>query len=479
MPLLQSTRSRKRSVRNSLTWSPSRPFRSLQAAACALSLFGVCIRALATGDPRPPVAVPESYTSEYEKAARPNFVDRENTARWAQTEQDKYRLRVTLPDSTTPDEESSLEDQAQSVKNSQSGPARPRGGQTQESQTVAWVAVIVFAVLLTVSWLWPEFREKYYHPWYLLPGIWRRRMQRACAPQDASPAEGRRLVKALQQGADAGFLEPGPQQLDVLSQITNALHGAQDALKRQELLLRAYLLIHALTPISEPRRQRAAWQIRHSLEALLKKLMAQSAQATATALSTAVMAVEVLQKLSAAGPQYESAFEWPIRILAVYDDPVTCRTMEDVMESTFEGPKFAADGESAMALAGERAFDVVFIDAALRGIDGYAVCGMLRQIAMHHYTPVVLVTDRVDASARADADTWGADDLISKPLLAVEVTLKALILAMRYRLAGGGATPSNAAQACASRLLAQGQVPAESGIVCGTDDTQILRIVTR
>jgi DNA-binding response OmpR family regulator len=104
---------------------------------------------------------------------------------------------------------------------------------------------------------------------------------------------------------------------------------------------------------------------------------------------------------------------------------------------------------------------------------------MLRQIAMHHYTPVVLLTDRADASARADADASGADDLLSKPLLAVEVTLKALLLAVRYRLAGGGATPRNAAQACASRLAAQGHVPQDCGIVCGTDDTEFLRIVTR
>ena len=168
-----------------------------------------------------------------------------------------------------------------------------------------------------------------------------------------------------------------------------------------------------------------------------------------------------------------------IRILAVYDDPVTCRAMESVLQSVFENPHFAEDGESAMAVAGEQAFDVIFIDVALQGIDGYAVCGMLRQIAMHHYTPVVLVTDRADASARAEANAWGADDLISKPLLAVEVTLKALILALRYRLAGGGATPRNAARACATRLVAQGQVPGDSGIVCGTDDTEILRVMTR
>jgi CheY-like chemotaxis protein len=466
-------------VRNTLTFSGSTPFRRLQVATCALSLIGVCVRALASTDPPPPVPVAETYTSDYEKAPHPNFVDRENTDRWAQTEQDRYRLRVTLPDTATLKEESSVEDQAESSKSNHASQAGLLAPQPEESQTLAWVAVLIFFGLLCISRLSPDFRERYIVPWQLLPAILRRRLQRACAPQDASAAGGRRLVRAMQQGAGPGFLEPEPEQLDALARITNALQEAQDPISRQELLLRAYLLTHALTPISEPRCQRAAWQIRHSLEALLKKLMAQSGQPTATALFTAAKAVEVLQELSTAGPQGQAAFEWPIRILAVYDDQVTCRAMEGVLQSVFESPQFAADGESAMAIAGERAFDVVFIDVALQGLDGYALCGMLRQIAMHHYTPVVLVTDRVDASARADADACGADDLISKPLLAVEVTLKALILALRYRLAGGGATPRNAAQACASRLVAQGHAPGDSGIVCGTDDTEILRVVSR
>lgn len=431
-----------------------------------LGLLGMCSCGLASESPRPPAPEAESYTSDYEKRPHPSFVDSERTARWAQTEQDRYRLRVALPDSITPEQDSSLE-------------VPPKTRQPEESQRLAYAAVLIFAVVLCISRLRPDLRERYFHPWHLLPATVRRRLQQACAPQDASAAEGVRLVRAMQQDAGAGFLEPETQQLDVLGQITNALQEAQAPLKRQELLLRAYLLIHALTPISEPRCQRAAWQIRHSLEALLKKLMNQSVQPTATALATAVKAVEVLQELGAAGPQGETVFEWPIRILAVYDDPVTCRAMERVLQSVFENPQFADDGESAMAIASERAFDVIFIDVALQGIDGYAVCGMLRQIAMHHFTPVVLVTDQADTAARADAEAWGANDLISKPLLAVEVTLKALILALRYRLAGGGATPRNAAEACASRLLAEGQFPGDSGIVCGTYDTEILRVVTR
>ncbi|HZR15773.1 MAG TPA: response regulator [Verrucomicrobiae bacterium] len=435
-------------------------------AIWAVSLLGVCCCGLASASPEAPSPKAENYTSDYEKVPNPTFVERERTAQWAQTEQDRYRLRVALPDSTTSEEDSSVE-------------VQPPSRQREESQTLPYVAVVIFAVVLCISRLSPDLRERCVHPWQLLPGKVRRRLQQACAPQDASAAEGARLVRAVQQDAGPGFLEPETQQLDVLGQITNALLEAQDPLKRQELLLRAYLLTHALTPLSEPRRQRAAWQIRHSLEALLKKLMDQSVRPTATALVTAAKAVEVLQELGAAGPEGEAIFEWPIRILAVYDDPVTCRAMERVLQSVFESPQFAEDGESAMAIASERAFDVIFIDVALQGIDGYAVCGMLRQIAMHHFTPVVLVTDQADTAARADAEARGANDLISKPLLAVEVTLKALILALRYRLAGGGATPRNAADACTSRLLADGFLPGDSGIVCGTYDTEILRVVTR
>jgi CheY-like chemotaxis protein len=445
-------------------------------ARSALGLLGACLCGLASAQPQPPAPAAETYTGEYEKAPRPAFIVRDNIAQWAKAEQDKYRLRVQIPDAIIPDDESSSQVQAESVPSGHASRARPAAGQSEESQTVAYVGVLIFTAVLSISRLRPDLREKYFHPWHLLPAALRRRLQQSCAPQDASAAEGRRLARAMQQGAGPGFLEPGKEQLEVLAGIINALKDGQDTLKRQELLLRAYLLTHALTAISEPRRNRAAWQIRHTLEALLKKLMSQP---TATGFFAAAKAVEVLQELHAAGPDGEAAFEWPVRILAVYDDPVTCRAMEGVLHSAFENPSFAADGESALALAGERAFDVIFIDVALQGIDGYAVCGMLRQIAMHHDTPVVLVTERADASARAEAEAWGANDLISKPLLAVEVTLQALILAMRYRLAGGGATPRNAAQACASRLLALGNLPEDCGIVCGTDDTEILRVVTR
>src|SRR5467141_1625607 len=113
------------------------PFRTLRlpkrwkrpVATRALSLLGVCFCGLASADFRPPAPAAETYTSEYEKAPHPSFVVRERAAAWAQTEQDRYRVRVHLPDTTTPEEEeSSLEVQAESSQSSHASRAGLRGG---------------------------------------------------------------------------------------------------------------------------------------------------------------------------------------------------------------------------------------------------------------------------------------------------------------------------------------------------------------
>src|SRR4051794_2049783 len=89
---------------------PERWDRSI--AAGALTVLGVCFCALASADPRPPAHVAETYTSEYEKAPNPDFVVRETTAEWARAEQDRFRLRVAIPDAAISEEESSSEVQA-------------------------------------------------------------------------------------------------------------------------------------------------------------------------------------------------------------------------------------------------------------------------------------------------------------------------------------------------------------------------------
>src|SRR5215469_16333726 len=107
-------------------------------ATCALGLLGVCC-ALAAADPAPPAPAAETYTSAYEKAPHPHFVDSERTAQWAQTEQDKYRLRVVIPDKISPEDDGSSEAQAEG---SQSGDAEgkgPPGGHREESQTLTYV----------------------------------------------------------------------------------------------------------------------------------------------------------------------------------------------------------------------------------------------------------------------------------------------------------------------------------------------------
>ncbi|HXJ74347.1 MAG TPA: hypothetical protein VNM37_15970, partial [Candidatus Dormibacteraeota bacterium] len=169
---------------------------------------------MAPAEPQPPAPVAKTYTSDYEKAPNPDLLTRADTARWAQAEQDRYRLRVVIPDAIDAEEEISPQVEA-GTSQSQASRASPSSRQPEESRALTYVVLLVLAVVLSVSRLRPDLRERYLHPWDLLPAPLRGRLQQACAPQDASAAGGRRLVKAMQQGARPGFLQPEPEQLDV------------------------------------------------------------------------------------------------------------------------------------------------------------------------------------------------------------------------------------------------------------------------
>jgi len=77
---------------------------------------------------------------------------------------------------------------------------------------------------------------------------------------------------------------------------------------------------------------------------------------------------------------------------------------------------------------------VIFLDVLMPGMDGFEVCSKIRETAVNRTTPVVFVTGQRDFDARAEMRRAGGDDLMTKPFLTSEVTVKALAFALRGRL---------------------------------------------
>ncbi|WP_033440379.1 response regulator transcription factor [Saccharothrix sp. NRRL B-16314] len=92
----------------------------------------------------------------------------------------------------------------------------------------------------------------------------------------------------------------------------------------------------------------------------------------------------------------------------------------------------AVSGEEALALLGTATFDVVLLDLMLPGVDGLEVCRLLRA---RGDLPIIIVTARADAADVIAGLEAGADDYVTKPLVAS--VLAARIRALLRRRGGG------------------------------------------
>jgi two-component system response regulator MprA len=96
---------------------------------------------------------------------------------------------------------------------------------------------------------------------------------------------------------------------------------------------------------------------------------------------------------------------------------------------TLEGYQVTAvaDGIQALAAIHRERPDVIVLDVMMPGIDGLAVCGVLR--AENDRTPVLMLTARVETSDRVAGLDAGADDYMVKPFEADELLarLRALL----------------------------------------------------
>ncbi|MFO7178616.1 MAG: response regulator [Pseudomonadota bacterium] len=93
------------------------------------------------------------------------------------------------------------------------------------------------------------------------------------------------------------------------------------------------------------------------------------------------------------------------------------KTMRKVLEITFAGENFrtvlAEDAESALAKLSSERPEVVLVDAALEGVNGYELCARVKATAPK--TAVILLSSKHQPYDRNRGAEVGADDYIDKP----------------------------------------------------------------
>jgi DNA-binding response OmpR family regulator len=119
-----------------------------------------------------------------------------------------------------------------------------------------------------------------------------------------------------------------------------------------------------------------------------------------------------------------------MHLLVVEDDPRLSRVLRRLLEEDRHVVELAADGETALAIAGEAdGLDVVVLDVGLPGISGLDVARRLRGDGVE--TAILMLTARDTVGDRVAGLDAGADDYLVKPFAYEELSARLRALARR------------------------------------------------
>jgi DNA-binding response OmpR family regulator len=148
----------------------------------------------------------------------------------------------------------------------------------------------------------------------------------------------------------------------------------------------------------------------------------------------------------------------PLRILVVDDDPAMVGAITALVGTEGHQVITAYDGLTAVKRFREERPDLVLLDLAMPGPDGFTVIGQLRAAGN---APVLVVSGENAEAAKVKALGIGADDYLVKPFGKQE--LLARIAAVMRRVDAGGGAGSVAGSGEEGGLLHAGRLTLEPG----------------
>jgi CheY-like chemotaxis protein len=168
-----------------------------------------------------------------------------------------------------------------------------------------------------------------------------------------------------------------------------------------------------------------------AMEALIKDLQKKPKQMTSSVLRTIAHASDCLNVLFRDIHLGAQEIPQSLLILAVDDEPISRRTISVALAKASLRCICIEEAKMALTILAENQFDLVFLDAEMPEMNGFELCAELRKTATNKATPVIFVTSLTNFEVRAQSSLAGANDLIAKPFLMMELAVKSLTYLLR------------------------------------------------
>ena len=256
-------------------------------------------------------------------------------------------------------------------------------------------------------------------------------------PGSLSPARAQTIEPEPARAALDEFYDWAPKHISALRRLASQSAQASAPVAQNVKLIELCDQVVILKKRAGLPELRPAWQLCVALEGLLRLLSRRINDITPSTFRTIENAAGLLSDLCVPGVRADLADHPTIRILAVDDDPVSGAVLGMAIKKAFEPPDLAQDGEGALALAREQRYDLITLDVMMPKMDGFEACAKIRETLTNRSTPILFVTALKDFDSRTRLLATGGNEVVGKPFLPSEITVKALTLILRARLRNG------------------------------------------
>ena len=252
-------------------------------------------------------------------------------------------------------------------------------------------------------------------------------------PRTNEPANGSQEIRAHRE-----FLQSEHKTLAAIHELCAAFAHPAEPQFRLLRLKDLHRKIHFFADLASLACCHRLAHLAAALEALLFELQEQPKNINTLTIQTIEAAVEFLGELFDRAAHAESDPITPTSLLAVLvvdDEPLSNRALVHALSRANVKPTSTASSADALELSTKNTYDLFLLDYLMPGMDGLELYHKLRALPQYEKTPVIFVTSATEFKQQHAEILARGDDIITKPILPIELAVKSLTLLMKSRLA--------------------------------------------
>jgi len=231
------------------------------------------------------------------------------------------------------------------------------------------------------------------------------------------------------------FIASIPQFNQGIRDLHQTFLKTEDRTQKCAMVGELYRHIHVLTGSSGLVGADIIARISAAYEALLKEMHDKPGNINVSTTRTSTQTLLFISALLERAAQLPPLASFDPVVLAVDDEDLSRRAVMASLERAGVRGVACENGGAALEQARTTHFDLVVLDVDMPGMNGYELCTKLRAQPEYRDTPVIFVTGLSDFQSRARSTLSGANDLIAKPFVFVELSVKVLSYLLKGRLA--------------------------------------------